>query len=311
MKTIDIIIPCKNEETNINLVYNEIMKFDKDLNQVIDTDLNFIFIDDGSNDNTSNVIKDLSSKVGNVKYIIFSKNFGKEPAIYAGLSKSDADYVVIMDSDMQDPPSLIIDMYKAIINENYYACGTRRTNRKGEPIIRSIFSKLFYFIINKLSNINIPDGMRDFCLMNKNFKNSILMFKEKNRFFKGMFCNVGYKIKWFEYDNILRSSGMSSWSFISLVKYALSAIMSFSNVPLLISSIFGIVFCFISIIAMLFIVIRALMFGDRVVGWPSLVSIILFLSGLQFLFIGMIGLYVSKNYFEIKNRPLYLIMEEK
>ena len=310
MKKIDIIIPCKNEETNINLIYNEIMKYEKDLNQVTETDLNFIFIDDGSTDNTANVIIELSSKNNNVKYIIFSKNFGKEPAIYAGLSKSNADFTVLIDSDMQDPPSLIVDMYKAMINENYDACGTRRKNRKGESVIRSMFSKLFYFIINKLSDVNIPDGMRDFCMMNNRFKNSIIEFKEKNRFFKGMFCSLGYKIKWFEYDNIIRNSGQSSWSFISLVKYALSAIMSFSNVPLLISSIFGIVFCIVSIIAMLFIVIRALIFGDRVVGWPSLVSIILFLSGLQFLFIGMIGLYVSKNYFEIKNRPLYLIMEE-
>lgn len=310
MKTIDIIIPCKNEESNINLIYNEIMKYEKDLNQVTETDLNFIFIDDGSTDNTANVIKELSSKVQNVKYIIFSRNFGKEAAISAGLSKSDADFSVLIDSDLQDPPSLIIDMYKAVINENYDACGSRRINRKGEPVVRSIFSKLFYFIINKLSNIRIPDGMRDFCMMNKNFKNSILMFKEKNRFFKGMFCNVGYKIKWFEFENIARNNGKSAWSFFSLVKYALSAIMSFSNLPLLIASMFGIMFCFISLIAMIFIVMRALLFGDRVVGWPSLVSIILFISGLQFLFIGMIGLYISKNYFEIKNRPLYLVMEE-
>lgn len=310
MKTIDIIIPCKNEENNINLIYNEIMKYEKDLNQVTDTDLNFIYIDDGSNDNTINVIKELSKKVDNVKYIIFTKNFGKESAIFAGLSKSNADYTVLIDSDMQDPPSLIVDMYNAIINENYNACGSRRINRKGEPIIRTIFSKLFYFIINKLSNISIPDGMRDFCIMNRDFKNSILSFKEKNRFFKGMFVSVGYRIKWFEFENISRNSGKSSWSFFSLVKYALSAIMSFSNLPLLISSVFGIIFCFISILAMFFIVIRALIFGDRVIGWPSLVSIILFISGLQFLFIGMIGLYVSKNYFEIKNRPLYLIMEE-
>ena len=276
MKKIDFIIPCKNEEQYIN----EIMKYENDLNQVTDTDLNFIFIDDGPSDRTSNVIKELSLKVKNVKYIIFSKNFGKEAAISAGLSKFDADYTVLIDSDFQDPLYLIVDMYKAVINDNYDACGSRRINRKGEPINRSIFSKLFYFIINKLSNIEIPDARRDFCMMNKYFKNSILMFKEKNRFFKGIFCNIGYKIKWFEFENILRNNGKSAWSFFSLVKYALSAIMSFSNIPLLISSMFGIIFCFISIIAMIFIVLRALFFGDKVVGWPSLVSIILFLSGL-------------------------------
>ncbi len=309
MESIDIIIPCKDEEENIEHIYSEIMKLEPEVKKVGDVNLNIIFIDDGSKDNTSKCIKKLSEQYKNVSYVIFSKNFGKESAIYAGLKKSIGDYAVIMDCDMQDPPIFIVDMYK-FMKEGFEAVGTKRKNRVGEPIIRSFFSNSFYNIFNMLSKTQIPNGMRDFCMMSVKFKNAILSNMEKNRFFKGLFCNVGFKVKWIEFENVNRYKGNTKWSFKNLLFYSIEGLLSFSNMPILVSSIVGIICCIISFITMLFVVIRAIIYGDRVIGWPSMVSIMLFLQGLQFLFIGVIGIYISKNYIELKNRPLYFVEEE-
>ena len=310
MEVIDIVIPCKNEEKNIYNIYDELKKHETCLKKEFDVYFNIIFVDDGSNDKTAFMIKELANSNKNIKYIIFSKNFGKEAAIFAGLKKSNAELTILMDCDMQDPPELIIDMYKAVKLENYDACGTRRVSRKGEPAIRSFFSNLFYLIFNTLTNIKLPNGCRDFCIMSKKFKESLLSNLEKNRFFKGLFCNIGFNVKWLEFENIKRFAGETNWSFYKLILYSIEGITSFSSAPIFISSIFGVFCCILSFIFLIFIIIRAILFGDRVIGWPSLVAIILFLQGLQFLFIGIIGIYISKNYVELKNRPLYFIKDE-
>ncbi len=310
METIDIVIPCKNEETNIYNIYNELKKQESRLRSEYDVDFNIIFVDDGSTDNTIKIIKSLSVENKNVKYIFFSKNFGKESAIFAGLKKSNKEFTILMDCDMQDPPELIIDMYKAVKLNNYDACGTRRVSRDGEPKIRSFFSNMFYYFFNLMTNLNLPNGARDFCIMTKKFKDAIIENSERNRFFKGLFCSVGFNIKWIEFKNVKRFAGETKWSFYKLFLYSIDGLTSFSSAPIFISSIIGVMCCLISFMFLIFIIIRAMLFGDRVIGWPSLVAIILFFNGLQFLFIGIIGIYISKNYVELKNRPLYFIKEE-
>lgn len=311
MKSIDIIIPCYNEESNVAHLYEEVKKIEKKIKLSTKVSFHFIFIDDGSTDETLSNIKKLSKKYKDISYISFSRNFGKEAAICAGLEKSKSEYTVIMDIDMQDPPSLLPDMIKSVVKDGYNACGTYRSTRRGEPIIRSFFANTFYFLIGKISKIHIPNGCRDYCIMDKVYREKILLHHEKNRFFKGIFCSIGYNVKWIGFENQNRFSGSSKWSFFKLFAYSIEAIMSFSDVPLILSSVVGLIFCGISFLAMMFIVIRAMLFGDRVAGWPSMITILLFLFGLMYLFIGMIGLYISKNYTEIKDRPLYIIKDEK
>lgn len=311
MKSIDIIIPCYNEESNVTHFYEEVKKIEKNVKVGSKIPFHFIYVDDGSTDDTLMHIKNLSKKHKEVSFISFSRNFGKEAAICAGLEKSKADFSVLMDIDMQDPPSLLPDMIKSVVKDGYNACGTYRLSRKGEPIIRSFFANIFYKLIDMISKVHIPNGCRDYCIMDKTYREKILLHKEKNRFFKGLFCSIGYNVKWIGFENQNRFSGSTKWSFFKLFAYSIEAIMSFSDVPLIISSIVGIVFCGISFLAMIFIVVRAMLFGDRVAGWPSIITILLFLFGLMYLFIGMIGLYISKNYIEIKDRPLYIIKEEK
>lgn len=302
---IDIIIPVFNEEKNVKNIFNEVLAEEKNVGDK----LRIIFVDDGSSDKTLDEIKSINNKQ-QVSYISFSKNFGKEAAIYAGLNKSTSEYAVVMDSDMQDPPALLSDMYKAITNEGYDAVGTYRKNRKGEGLIRSFLSNAFYGIMRAMTKIDIPSGCRDYVMMKKEVKDAILSLKEKNRFFKGIFCVVGFKKKWIGFDNVERFAGDTKWSLFALFKYSLEAITSFSEVPLVISSVVGVICCFLAFIFMIIVIVRALLFGDRVLGWPSLITIILFLFGLQFLFIGFIGAYLSKEYREIKERPLYIIREE-
>ena len=302
MKTLDIVVPCYNEEEMLPIFYRELSNNLKNINW------NVIFINDGSNDNTLEVIKKLKNSYGNVKYISFSRNFGKESAIYAGLDYSTGDYIVLMDADLQDPPSLIPEMLKYI--SKYDIVGTRRVTRKGEPQIRSFFARLFYKIANKITKIELVDGARDFRLMKREVVNAILDLKEYNRFSKGIFQWVGFETKWLEYENIERQKGETSWSFWELFKYSIEGIVSFTTAPLHIATIIGIFFSIIAFLSIIVIVIKTLLFGDPVEGWPSTVSIILFLSGIQLFAAGIIGEYLAKIYLESKKRPLYIIKEK-
>lgn len=307
MEKISIIVPCYNEEQTVSLFYNEIVKIAK----AIKKDFEFIFVNDGSIDKTIDIIKKLSRKDKRVKYISFSRNFGKEAAMYAGLELSSGDYIAIMDADLQDPPSLLPEMIKILEDKNsdYDTVATRRVNRKGEPPIRSFFARKFYKIINKMSKIEMVDGARDFRLMKRQVVNSILELKEYNRYSKGLFAFVGYKTKWLEFENIERIAGETKWSFWKLFLYAIEGIVAFSTAPLGVASIAGFLFCLISFIMIIVIVIKTLIFGDPTSGWPSLVCIIFFVSGIQLFCLGIIGQYLSKTYLETKKRPIYIIKE--
>lgn len=305
MKKISIIIPCYNEEPTIPFFYEEINKVSKSMK----VNFEFIFVNDGSKDNTIKVIKEYVKKDKRVKYINFSRNFGKEAAMYAGLELSTGDYVAIMDADLQDPPSLLPKMLELIEKEDYDCVGTRRVTRAGEPPIRSFFARMFYKIINKISKIEMVDGARDYRLMTRQMVNSILELKEYNRYSKGLFQFVGYNTIWLEYENIERVAGETKWSFWKLFLYAIEGIIAFSTTPLAISSIAGILFCLISFIMIIAIIIRTLIYGDPTSGWPSLVCIIFFVSGIQLFCLGIMGQYLSKTYLETKKRPIYIIKE--
>ena len=306
MEKISIIVPCYNEEEAMPLFYDEICKTASSFDKV---DFEFVFVNDGSRDRTLEVARDLAKKDKRVRYISFSRNFGKEAAMLAGLEYSQGDYVAIMDADLQDPPSMLHEMYDGIKNEGYDCVATRRVSRKGEPPIRSFFAKCYYKLINKISNTEIVDGARDYRLMSRQMVDSILSLKEYNRFSKGIFSWVGYNTKWLEYKNVERVAGTTKWSFWKLFLYSLESIVAFSTVPLAISSIIGIMFFLISMIMIVFIVVRTLTFGDPVAGWPSLVCIIFFVSGVQLFGIGVIGQYLSKLYLEVKGRPVYIVKE--
>ncbi len=244
-----------------------------------------------------------------MKYISFSRNFGKEAAIYAGLEKSTGNFVTLMDADLQDPPSLLMEMYQAVTKENYDAVGTRRTTRKGEPIIRSFFAKMFYRIINRVTKFEMVDGARDYIFMKRIVVDAILSLKEYNRYSQGLFSFVGFNVKWIEYKNIQRVAGETKWSFWKLMSYALEGITAFSTTPLIFSSLLGLLFCLISFILIMIIVIKTLILGDPTSGWPSLVCIIFMVSGIQLFSLGIIGQYLSKTYLEVKKRPIYIIQD--
>ena len=305
-KKLTVIVPCYNEELALPYFYNEINKVSKKLSKVI---LEVIFVDDGSTDKTLEVIKDMVKKDERIRFISFSRNFGKEAAMYAGLNYATGDYITIMDADLQDPPEMLIEMYDNIKNGEYDCIGTRRISRKGEPVIRSFFAKLFYKIINKMSKTEMVDGARDFRLMTRQMVDAILSLKEYNRYSKGLFSYVGFKTKWLEYKNVERVAGKSKWNFFKLFVYAIEGIVGFSTIPLILSVIIGLFFCLLSFIMIIVIIIRTLIWSDPVSGWPSLVCIILFVSGIQLFCIGIIGTYLSKIYLETKNRPIYVIKE--
>ena len=306
MEKISVIVPCYNEKATINIFYKEITNVAEKLKKY---KFEFLFIDDGSRDNTLEIIKKLSRTDKRVRYISFSRNFGKEAAMFAGLEHVDGDYVTIMDADLQDPPAMLIDMLDIIKKDGYDVVGTRRVTRKGEPPIRSFFARCFYKIINKMSNIEMVDGARDYRLMKRQVVDSILLLQEYNRYSKGLFSFVGYNTKWLEYENVKRIAGETKWSFWKLFKYALEGIVAFSTTPLSLAAILGIIMCFVSFIAILVIIIKTLIFGDPVGGWPSMVCIILFVSGIQLLCMGIIGQYLAKTYLETKKRPIYIIKE--
>jgi len=306
---ISIVIPCYNEEKTISLFMTEIIKVENQLKAEHNVKFEYIFIDDGSTDSTATIIRDLASKKNNLKFIIFSRNFGKESALFAGLKMSKGDYVAVMDVDLQDPPHLLTDMYADIIKDEFDCIATRRTDRKGEPPIRSFFARIFYKLINKISAANIVDGARDYRLMTRTMVNAILSMSEYNRFSKGIFGWVGFRTKWIEYANTERSAGETKWSFWKLFLYSLDGIVAFSTAPLALASVMGLIFCFISFLMIIFFIAKTLIYGDPVAGYPSLVCIIFFIGGIQLFCIGIQGQYLAKTYLETKKRPIYLVRE--
>lgn len=304
-KKISVIVSCYNEQESIPYFYEEITKV---ADQMKSFHFEFLFVDDGSIDHTLSILKTLSKEDQRVRYISFSRNFGKEAAMYAGLENSTGDYVTLMDADLQDPPSLLPQMCD-LIEQGYDVVGTRRVTRKGEPPIRSFFARCFYKIINKMSKIEMVDGARDYRLMTRQVVNSILTLQEYNRYSKGLFSFVGYKTKWLEYENIERVAGETKWSFWKLFKYAIEGIVAFTTAPLSLASVLGVIICFVAFIAILVIVVKTLLFGDSVGGWPSMVCILLFVSGIQLLCMGIIGQYLAKTYLETKKRPIYIVRE--
>lgn len=305
MNLISVIVPCWNEEETIPIYYEHMCP----VMDAIDADCELIFVDDGSQDATLSEMKKLSEKDARCQYLSFSRNFGKEAAIYAGLCKAKGDYVVVMDVDLQDPPELIPEMLDIIRQGEYDCVGTRRVNRKGEPPIRSFFARMFYKLMNHISDVEIVDGARDFRLMTRRYVNSLLEMKEYNRFSKGLFGWVGYKTKWLEYENIERKKGETKWSFFKLLAYSIDGIVAFSTAPVRFAAWLGIAFCMLAFLFILVIIGRTLVFGDPVAGWPSLVCIILMLSGIQLFCLGLMGEYLSKTYLEVKKRPIYLCKE--
>lgn len=305
-KLLSVIVACYNEEEALPYFYKEITKVAKKMSEL---DFEFIFVNDGSKDKTLEVVKKFSKKDKRVKYVSFSRNFGKEAAMYAGLEYANGDYITLMDADLQDPPEILPEMYRYIIEEEYDCVGTRRVTRKGEPTIRSFFARMFYKIINKLSKVEMVDGARDYRLMTRQMVDAIISMKEYNRYSKGLFSFVGFKTKWLEYENINRVAGETKWSFWKLFIYAIDGITAFSTAPLVISTIIGFIFCLISFIMIFFIIGKTLIYGDPVSGWPSTVCIIFMVSGIQLFCMGIMGQYLSKTYLETKNRPIYIVKE--
>ena len=306
MKKITVIVPCYNEEEALHYYYQEMSKVMSLMNTY---DFELLFVNDGSRDQTLDIMKELANNDKRIKYISFSRNFGKEAAMYAGFENSTGDYVCLMDADLQDPPKLLPEMVKAIEEEGYDSAATRRVTRKGEPPIRSFFARMFYKIMNKISDTELMDGARDYRLMTRQFVNSLLDMKEYNRFSKGLFGWVGYKTKWIEFENVERVAGETKWSIWKLLVYAVDGAVAFSTAPLAIASVLGMLMLLVSFIFIVFIIIRTLIFGDPVSGWPSLVCIITLIGGIQIFCVGILGEYLSKVYLETKRRPIYIVKD--
>lgn len=303
---LSLIIPCFNEEAALPFIYEELVKVSA---QLSDYDIEYLFINDGSSDDTLRILKELASKDTRVRYYSFSRNFGKEGAMYAGFCNADGDYVAVMDADLQDPPSLLPEMLHILESGEYDSVATRRVNREGEPPIRSFFARQFYKIINKISDADIVDGARDFRLMKREMVDAIVELNEYNRFSKGIFGWIGFRTYWLPYQNVERVAGETKWSFWKLFKYAIDGIINFSQVPLSIASFGGVFLTFVSFIAILFVIVRYLLFGDPVDGWASTVCIITFIGGIQLFCMGIMGQYLSKTYLETKKRPHYIVSE--
>ncbi len=308
MKLLSAIVPCYNEEENVPFFYEEFIKNEAFFKEK-EINWELIYVDDGSKDGTAAEAKKLHEKDARVHLLSFSRNFGKEAAIYAGLNRAEGDYVVIMDSDLQDPPSLLPEMI-SYMEQGYDSVATRRVNRKGEPPVRSFFARLFYRLMRKISKTEIMDGARDYRMMTRQMVEAILEMKEYNRFTKGIFGWVGFQTKWLEFENIERKKGETKWSFWKLLLYSIDGITAFSTVPLSFAAIMGVLFCVLAFVLIVFIVVRTLIFGDPVSGWPSLVCIISLISGVQLFCLGIVGQYLAKTYMEVKKRPIYLLKEE-
>lgn len=306
MEKISLIVPCYNEEEVLPYFYDEFVRVAGQLGKY---QVEVIFIDDGSKDRTLNILKKMAEKDERVKYLSFSRNFGKEAAIYAGFQHADGDYIAMLDADLQDPPSLLPEMMRGITEEGYDSVATRRVSRKGEPPVRSFFARRFYRLMNKISSAEIMDGARDYRLMTRQFKDAILEMGEYNRFSKGIFGWVGFKTKWIEFENVERKAGETKWSFWKLFKYSLEGIVGFSTAPLAMVSAIGLLVCCIAFLFLIVILMKTLCFGDPVAGWPSMTCIILMLGGIQLLCMGILGMYLSKTYLETKKRPIYICGE--
>lgn len=306
MPEISIVVPCYNEEASLPLFYREITRVAAEMDYA---DFEFVFIDDGSEDNTLPTLRRLAAADRRVRFVSFSRNFGKEAGMLAGLEAATGDYVALMDADLQDPPALLPELYKAVTEEGYDCAATRRTTREGEPPIRSFCARMFYKIINKISDADIVDGARDYRLMRRSMVDAILSLREYNRFSKGIFGWVGFKTKWVPYVNVERVAGETKWSFRKLFRYSLEGIVAFSTVPLALASVLGVLVCLAAFVFVVVVLVKTLAFGDPVGGWPSMMCVILFLGGVQLLCIGILGQYLSKTYLETKRRPVYLVRE--
>lgn len=309
MALLSVVVPCYNEEKALPFFYEEIIRISAALKEKYGLETEYWFVDDGSRDGTLASVKKLHAEDRRVHYVSFSRNFGKEAAIYAGLEAARGDYVTLMDADLQDPPELLPEMFEAVTG-SFDCAATRRVDRKGEPPVRSFFARCFYRLINRISKTEIVDGARDFRLMTRQMVDAILSMSEINRFSKGIFGWVGFKTKWIEFENVERVAGETKWSFWRLFLYSIDGIVAFSTAPLAIASIAGILFCGLAFLALLFIFIRALAWGDPVAGWPSMVCIILLVGGVQLFSIGVLGQYLSKTYLETKRRPIYIAKEK-
>ena len=306
---LSLIVPCYNEQEALPFFNKEICKVAAEMKEQYNVDFEFLFVNDGSKDHTLDILREMASRDPRVKYISFSRNFGKESAIYAGLENASGDYISLIDADLQDPPALLLQMYELIQSGEYDCVGTRRVTRKGEPPIRSFFARCFYRIINNISNIDVVDGARDFRLMTRQMADSILSLREYNRFSKGIFGWVGFRTKWLEYENVERVAGSTKWSFWKLFLYSLDGIAAFSTTPLSIASAFGMLFLFIAFVLILIIIWKTLVFGEPVAGYPSTMCVMFFRGGLQLFSIGILGQYLSKAYLEVKRRPIYIVQE--
>ena len=308
MSLLSVVVPCYNEEENVELFYTELIKNDPFFERE-KIELELLYVDDGSRDGTVKEVKKLIERDKRVHLVSFSRNFGKEAAMYAGLENAEGDYVVLMDVDLQDPPSLLPEMFSHL-KQGYDSVATRRVSRKGEPPVRSFFARMFYRLMKKISKTEIMDGARDYRLMTRQMVDAILSMQEYNRFTKGIFGWVGFQTKWLEYENVERAKGETKWSFWKLLVYSIDGILAFSTVPLLFASVMGVLFCALAFIMIIFVVVRKLIFGDPVSGWASQVCIMLLIGGVQFFCTGILGKYLAKTYMEVKKRPIYLVKEK-
>lgn len=308
-RCISVVVPCYNEEQALPYFMQEIQSVAAQMAQR-QVDVEVLLVNDGSRDGTLGLLRDYAAQYPNVRYLSFSRNFGKEAAMYAGLEHARGDYVAIMDADLQDPPSLLPQMYDLLQTGEYDSVATRRVSRQGEPPIRSFFARMFYKLINRISDADIVDGARDYRLMRRPMVDAILSMKEVNRFSKGIFGWVGFRTHWLPYENVERVAGETKWSFWKLFRYSLEGIIAFSTAPLAIASVVGLLVCLAAVVALMVVLVKTLAFGDPVAGWPSMICIILFLGGVQLLTVGIIGQYLAKTYLETKKRPIYILAEE-
>lgn len=313
MDLISVVVPCYNEQETLPIFVPAISEVARSLNREHGARMELVLVDDGSSDDTLGEMRAAARRATpflDVRWVSFSRNFGKESAMFAGLEKARGDYVAVMDADMQDPPELLEKMYAMLLEQDVDCVATRRVTREGEPPIRSFFARLFYRIINKISNADIVDGARDYRLMTRQMADAVLSMREYNRFSKGIFGWIGFRTTWLPYVNAQRVAGETKWSFLSLLLYSIDGIVAFSTVPLSIASVVGVIFCLLALVGLVFIVVRTLLVGDPVDGWPSLVCIITMLGGIQLLCLGIIGQYLSKTYLETKRRPIYIVRDE-
>lgn len=307
MKKISIVVPCYNEEESLPLFYKEVNKVTETMKAK--AEFEFVFVNDGSKDNTLEELRNLAKKDKRVRYISFSRNFGKEAGMLAGLENATGDYITTMDADLQDPPTLLEEMFDTLESGEYDCCATKSTNRKGYSFLRKTFTKWFYDIIGKISKTEMVPGARDFRLMTRQMVDAIISMREYNRYSKGLFSFVGFKTKWIDFEIEDRAAGTSKFNFWKLFSYAIEGIVAFSTAPLVFAALVGVIFCFIAFILIIFVIVKTLVWGDPVGGWPSMACIMFFVGGIQLFCTGIIGEYLAKTYLETKHRPVYIVKE--